>query len=701
MSAPAPEPAGSGGPTLGGVAAWLAVLLAALVFGLGSQRYALLAPAYLGLALLPWVPDRLRRKVHLFVYLAVGALFAIWQQSTSEIMSGLGATRFHGVFFAGYACLACAVIALANPRRVRSRLPMAALCGLAALCFAGGGLPNWLHNQESWRSALPWLGERLSPRAFYALSVAVYSLLALAAFRGGLGRVERASAAPARPTGLRVGAWRAALLGCAFVLSLGLTEGAASTTRSKYEDLSRAYLSLVRGLRLSASGGFSGQAEFGDVIAEQGIDGGRGVALEVLAAQSPGYLRGRAFLRYTGRGWDVGASKVGVVPERDELGRWLYPGRAEPGGRAPELIVRPVERYEAVFFAPLQAQAIACAGDKVRQHAGSVLHPFDAPASGGYRVWLAETPTQAEGRRAAYLELPEDPALLAALDQHIAEAGLRGLPLPALVERLVAHFEARYEYRFGITFEEGSDPLTQFLKVKKHGHCELFASSGALILRRLGIPARYVTGFVCTERNEYDPELWVARNRMAHAWVEVHDPRVGWQTLEFTPSSGLPAPGTPSWSEALWEWLHGQWTRFSSVPWSELPGYLAGRLQAFVLWLVGAWWRIALLVLGAAGGLVWRLRGRGATPEPELARTFSAPVARARADYLQAEARLAVHGLGRAPAETLLGQAARLEQAPWPPGLDLPRAEALRGIAALAALRYAPGAGAEAQALEP
>jgi hypothetical protein len=57
-----------------------------------------------------------------------------------------------------------------------------------------------------------------------------------------------------------------------------------------------------------------------------------------------------------------------------------------------------------------------------------------------------------------------------------------------------------------------------------------------MMLRAAGVPARYVTGYVVDEINEDDDELWFARNRDAHAWVEAHDDETGeWFAVESTP----------------------------------------------------------------------------------------------------------------------------------------------------------------------
>ncbi len=80
------------------------------------------------------------------------------------------------------------------------------------------------------------------------------------------------------------------------------------------------------------------------------------------------------------------------------------------------------------------------------------------------------------------------------------------------------------------------DPIANFLEKKHPAHCEYFASATAMVLRAAGVPTRYVTGYVVDEPNERDPELWLARNRDAHAWVEAYDD-VGeyWFAVESTP----------------------------------------------------------------------------------------------------------------------------------------------------------------------
>jgi hypothetical protein len=88
--------------------------------------------------------------------------------------------------------------------------------------------------------------------------------------------------------------------------------------------------------------------------------------------------------------------------------------------------------------------------------------------------------------------------------------------------------------------------VAYFLFERKAGHCEYFASSMALMLRTLGIPARVVNGFRGGEFNSVT-DSYIVRGRDAHSWVEAYFPRYGWITFDPTPP-GAVATGT--WNRA-------------------------------------------------------------------------------------------------------------------------------------------------------
>jgi hypothetical protein len=94
------------------------------------------------------------------------------------------------------------------------------------------------------------------------------------------------------------------------------------------------------------------------------------------------------------------------------------------------------------------------------------------------------------------------------------------------------------------------DGVENFLRNTKEGYCVQFASSVALILRELGIPARYVEGYIGNEFTRADREDFVyggyVRDYNAHAWVEVWFDGVGWITYETTPQYYAGLYGTDS-----------------------------------------------------------------------------------------------------------------------------------------------------------
>lgn len=84
--------------------------------------------------------------------------------------------------------------------------------------------------------------------------------------------------------------------------------------------------------------------------------------------------------------------------------------------------------------------------------------------------------------------------------------------------------------------KSGEDFVNKFLDDTKEGYCVHFASAGTLIFRAIGIPARYVEGYVI--RNQYvDNETTITvKDESAHAWVEIFVKGVGWVPVDVTPS---------------------------------------------------------------------------------------------------------------------------------------------------------------------
>lgn len=112
------------------------------------------------------------------------------------------------------------------------------------------------------------------------------------------------------------------------------------------------------------------------------------------------------------------------------------------------------------------------------------------------------------------------------LDSVIASLDLKADS--SVFDNILNHFLQNYTYDLTIPniehWKEGDvnalrDPLTVFLK-EKVGYCEYYATLSTLLLRRLGMPARYVTGFANPEKVDGRPYA-TFRRKSSHAWVEV------------------------------------------------------------------------------------------------------------------------------------------------------------------------------------
>ena len=104
-------------------------------------------------------------------------------------------------------------------------------------------------------------------------------------------------------------------------------------------------------------------------------------------------------------------------------------------------------------------------------------------------------------------------------------------------EKVVAiqdYLRNNYQYTLSPSrVPEGRDFVEWFLNEDRRGYCTYYATSMTVMLRSLGIPARYVEGFVMPEN--HNDTIYTITSRHAHAWVEVYFQGFGWLIFEPTP----------------------------------------------------------------------------------------------------------------------------------------------------------------------
>lgn len=183
---------------------------------------------------------------------------------------------------------------------------------------------------------------------------------------------------------------------------------------------------------------------------------------------------------------------------------------------------------------------------------------------------LALPPSLAE--RTTCLALPPDldPCIRALAFQIIGHDREPRQDITKITQYLMQH------HRYSLTFDPGTgDPVADFLlqTPPAAAHCEYFAASAALLLRCVGIPSRYVVGYLAHETDA--PGVTVVRQRDAHAWAQAWVSGTGWLTVDATPPDGRPDQGidtVPWWqrgeerledtAQVLRSWLLRQnWTQ--------------------------------------------------------------------------------------------------------------------------------------------
>jgi transglutaminase-like putative cysteine protease len=438
-----------------------------------------------------------------------------------------------------------------------------------------------------------------------------------------------------------------------------------------------------------AGGGFANQVSLGTISARLRQDEQR-IALVVAADREPGYLRAMAYHNYLGGVWLVDRNRSTTWTSDDS--RFVFAGSLAT--QTPAMTVYSAPSFRTTFFLPLAVAAVDSACHELTVFPGKILRPLDHATSPSYDIYLDQRARPDTDEPRYCLALPQQPELLAALDALLQAARIeQGATLATASERLEQYFAREYRYTLDFVREQETDPLVSFLSdPKRSGHCELFASTGTLALRRLGFPARYVTGLLCAEQTRYDRTLWLARNRHAHAWIEAYDPQRGWLTVELTPPAGLPHALPREGLEALTEAL-ALWSRHGSRwIWRRLPE-LPGLALQLVRTVGTALWVNQLSLLSALAIFVgwwwWRLHRK---PQQADHEPLPAALAAARRSYLQLERRLARYGLARGPAETLHAYASRMARVRViRRGLGDPLMVAER-IRSFADLRYTPRA---------
>ncbi|MFO7611926.1 MAG: transglutaminase domain-containing protein [Clostridia bacterium] len=103
------------------------------------------------------------------------------------------------------------------------------------------------------------------------------------------------------------------------------------------------------------------------------------------------------------------------------------------------------------------------------------------------------------------------------------------------VKALEEYFNEGFEYSLNVPdVPKGRDFVDWFIFDSPKGYCTYYATAMVAMVRSIGIPARYVEGFLIPSVPESGDDYKVL-NSNAHAWVEVYFEGIGWVGFEPTP----------------------------------------------------------------------------------------------------------------------------------------------------------------------
>jgi protein-glutamine gamma-glutamyltransferase len=152
------------------------------------------------------------------------------------------------------------------------------------------------------------------------------------------------------------------------------------------------------------------------------------------------------------------------------------------------------------------------------------------------------------------------------LGQVIDQNSLWQPTIPDILRRVQVYFQKHYQYSLSpVSVARGATnqtPLEAFLTQTHAGHCEYFATATVLLLRKMGIHARYAAGYAVYENHG---RMYYVRNRHAHAWCQVYV-NDHWQDFDTTPSAWMEADSREAsvfeFFTDLWSGITFQFSRF-------------------------------------------------------------------------------------------------------------------------------------------
>ncbi len=276
------------------------------------------------------------------------------------------------------------------------------------------------------------------------------------------------------------------------------------------------------------------------------------------------YLRGVVKNVYTGRTWldDIGGRRYLLSASRfEELRKTtfdqslpLLDGTADSAILSTRTLqVRMLRDSASTMFVPQRIRSLSAEGDLIPYfNASSEIFATSNLELGD--VWTMEAAlfTASDDGVAALIRAADsaaDPAWEDVCDNYLQlhddidgrvyelaaqVAGEAQTPF-ARAQALQHYLAANYAYTLDAAEQPANqDFVSTFIIETKEGYCTYFASAMTVMCRMVGLPARYVEGYVAYPDGE---GLAIVSGKEGHAWTEVYFRGFGWVTFDATPTS--------------------------------------------------------------------------------------------------------------------------------------------------------------------
>ena len=288
------------------------------------------------------------------------------------------------------------------------------------------------------------------------------------------------------------------------------------------------------------------------------------ILFRVRAATPPGYMRGKAYVSYSAGQWQEQERAGAVFNIKEHGGMIAYNSYSLDSAvsiddaDALKLDVFPDGRFSTdTLLLPGNFRQIDIIANRIQCDYDGSVTVSEWNREGAYACFVRKRnqnaawplpEKEAEVQDDVYLQVP--PEIEAGLDNFyekvFAPYAGRELKDSEIINTLSLYFNTQFQYSLGVANDSGADPVLNFLHHAGKGHCELFASAMTLLLRRQGIPARYVTGFMCEE--QHPAGYYVSRIGNAHAWLEAFPrDKQQWILVEPTPPDGISNGAERQW----------------------------------------------------------------------------------------------------------------------------------------------------------